>query len=288
MACLATRRTPMSRRSAWASISARRGFFAPASSSTSRTLAASCSTAAATALMPAIHCFVLIGRGCCVWTAHCRAQAPPQASRPASILLLAAARRGATGRRLLRRPGRFALLAYQAEIDLALLHAGLQDDDPHRVAQPVLAPMPLATERLADRIERVVVMRQLGDMDQAVDLGLLQLDEQSEAGHPADHPAELAADVLLHPGRPVALVDLPLGILGTAGALGTLQRQLRHVARRIAELLRALAGERVLDGPVHQQVGIAPDRRGEVRIGFQCQAEVADVLRLVDRQRLAA
>src|SRR5690606_22181892 len=50
----------MSLRRALASISAMRGFFAPASSSTSRTLPASCSMAAATALMPAIHWFSLL------------------------------------------------------------------------------------------------------------------------------------------------------------------------------------------------------------------------------------
>src|SRR3546814_14543749 len=50
----------MSLRRALVSISAIRGFFAPASSSTSRTLPASCSTSAATALMPTIHWFSLL------------------------------------------------------------------------------------------------------------------------------------------------------------------------------------------------------------------------------------
>src|SRR5690606_41737935 len=75
---------------------------------------------------------------------------------------------------------------------------------------------------------------------------------------------------------PLSLHDaLPI----SARAFRTLQRQLRHRARRIAELLRLRATQRMLDRPMHQQVRIAPDRRGEVRVRLQREAEVADVLR---------
>src|SRR5690606_3546785 len=61
-----------------------------------------------------------------------------------------------------------AVLADQAEVELADLHAGLEDDDPGRVAQAVLAPVPLPGQRLADRVVRVVVLRQLGVAARAV------------------------------------------------------------------------------------------------------------------------
>src|SRR5690606_5617230 len=142
-------------------------------------------------------------------------------------------------RRLPARRQRFhatavGLLADQPEVDLALLQAGLEHHDARAVAEAVLAAGALAGERLADRVEVIVVVRQLGHVHQAVDLGLVQLDEQPEAGHAADHAVELAADVLFHPGGAVALVHLALGLVGAARALGALQRQRGHVAVRVA------------------------------------------------------
>src|SRR3546814_8627305 len=63
---------------------------------------------------------------------------------------------------------------------------------------------------------------------------LVQFDEQSEAGDAADHAVELAAHVLLHPRRAVAVVDFALGLVRAARALGALQRQRGHVAVRVA------------------------------------------------------
>src|SRR5690606_4842847 len=96
----------------------------------------------------------------------------------------------------------------QAEVDLAFFQAGAQDHDADAVAEAVLVAAAVAGEGLADRIELVIVAWQLGHMDQAVDLGLVELNEQAEAGHAADGAVELAADVLLHPCRAIALVDL--------------------------------------------------------------------------------
>src|SRR5690606_13667832 len=167
----------------------------------------------------------------------------------------------------------------QAEVDLALLQAGLEHDDADAVAEAVLAAAALAGQRLADRVEAVVVVRQLGHVHQAVDLGLVQLHEQAEAGDAADGAVELAADVLPHPPRAVALVHFALGLVGPARTLRALQRQRRHFVRGIGVAVHALPGEAVLDRAVHQQVRIAADRRGEMRVGLQRQAEVADVLR---------
>src|SRR3970040_1541666 len=89
----------------------------------------------------------------------------------------------------------------------------------------------LAGEGLADRVEVVEIVRQLGHVDQAVDLGFVELDEKPEAGDTADRAFEAAADVLLHPGGAVAVVDLARGVVGATRALRTLQRQGCHLAR---------------------------------------------------------
>src|SRR5690606_14298046 len=95
----------------------------------------------------------------------------------------------------------------EAEVDLAILQAGAQDHDADAVAEAVLVAAAVAGERLADRVELVVVAGQLGHVDQAVDLGFVQFDEQAEAGDAADGAVELAANVFLHPRRAIALVD---------------------------------------------------------------------------------
>src|SRR5688500_18707281 len=148
------------------SISTRRGFFAPASSSTSRTLSASCSTAADTALIPAIHCLSL------PMAKFCHASG--------SVLLFLALGGLAAGRGW----GRGAGLSFldEAEVDAAVLDAGLQHDDRDAVAQAIFLAPALAGQRLPDRVEVVVVVRQLGHVHQAVHLRLVEFDEQAEAG----------------------------------------------------------------------------------------------------------
>src|SRR5690606_25800810 len=165
-----------------------------------------------------------------VYTGSLPVPAPMRASP--SVTLLGSLRRLAAWRQR-RQAGVLRRVADQAGVDLAVVGAGLEHHDPHPAAEAEVQPAALAAEHLPDRIELVVVVRQLGDVDQAVDLGLVQLPEQAEAGDAADHAIELAADVLLHPRRAVALVDLALGLVGAALALGALQRQPGHVAGRV-------------------------------------------------------
>src|SRR5690606_7552894 len=255
----------MSRRRACCSISARRGFFAPASTSTSRTFCGSCSTDAATALMPTIHWFCLDMRWVPGGWVRERGQRSerrdctiPRTRIPRSVFLL-----DAPGRFPARRQGPGATLLGQAEVDLALLQAGLEHDDADPVTEAEFTSRAIAGEGLAHRVEVVEVVGQLGDVDQAVDLGLVEFDEQAEASHAADGAVELAAHVLFHPRRAVAVAYLAFGLVGAALALGALQRQRRHLAGRIGERVALAARQRVLDRAVHQQVRVAPDRRGE-------------------------
>ena len=67
-----------------------------------------------------------------------------------------------------------------------------------------------------------------------------------------------------------------------------MRRQRRHLGRAVRVLGRLAAGQRIADRAVHEQVRIAPDRRGEMRVGVQRQAEVPGILRAVHRQRLRA
>ena len=128
------------------------------------------------------------------------------------------------------------------------------------VAEPEHAPGAFAAERLAERIEVVIVVRQLGHMDQTVDLRVVQFHEQTETGDAADDAVELAADVLFHPRSPITFVDFALGLIGPTLTLRALQRQRGHAVRRIGKGRGLRTGQRVLDRAMDQKIGIASDR----------------------------
>src|SRR5690606_20921597 len=122
----------MPRRRADCSMSAKRGFLAPASTSTSRTWSASCPTAAATALMPTTHWF------CLLMAAIVGAPPPPRPPVPCRRRGGASLPPGARGPPGPRRCPLPVFLG-QPEVDLALLQAGLEHHDPHPVAEAELA-----------------------------------------------------------------------------------------------------------------------------------------------------
>ena len=51
----------------------------------------------------------------------------------------------------------------------------------------------------------------------------------------------------------------------------------------VIEGLRRLAGQQVLERAMDHQVRVAPDRRGEVRIGREGQTKMADIVVGIDR-----
>ncbi len=93
-------------------------------------------------------------------------------------------------------------------------------------------------------------------------------------------PSKRLADLVLHVVALEPVLDVARRLVGAALGQRAMHAELGPAA---AAGLVLLAGEHGLDGAMHQQVGIAPDRRGEVRVGLVAQAEVADVVRAVHR-----
>ncbi len=114
-----------------------------------------------------------------------------------------------------------------------------------------------------------------------------QCDEQAEALHAGDAGREDGADLVGHEGGQVAVDGVALGQGGAALraadvlAVSGSRRPLRRPARR-AELQ---AGDQ---RAMHQQVGVAADRAGEMGVARQGEAEMADVVGAVGRLALAA
>ncbi len=123
---------------------------------------------------------------------------------------------------------------------------------------------------------------------EAVGAGVVELHEQAGAGDAGDAALEGGADAVGEEMRDQPVVGLALGHHGAAlgggdlrGDLGQLLAVGRSRAAAVAELERA-------DQPaMHDQVGVAADRRGEMRVAAQVEAEVAVILGGVFGLRLA-
>ena len=99
-----------------------------------------------------------------------------------------------------------------------------------------------------------------------------------------DVAVELVADLVRHEADLLPLHQLALGVVGAALAFGRVARDLRQV---LGQLLLALLGHaavaRLAQRAMHDEVGIAADRRGEVRVAVGGEAEVPEVRRVVAR-----
>ena len=131
-------------------------------------------------------------------------------------------------------------------------------------------------------MELEVVARQRADVHQAVDLQALELHEDAEVGDAGRDRVEFLTDAVLHE---LALQEghhRARRLVGLALAQRALLAEQLHLARRVHEVTGIAAAERMANGAMHQQVGVAAYRRGKVDILRQRQPEMADVERLVE------
>ncbi|MPL88767.1 hypothetical protein SDC9_34794 [bioreactor metagenome] len=159
----------------------------------------------------------------------------------------------------------------------------------HRLGQTHPHPLADADHRAglgADELLRLgVVVEELAPdrahRHQPVGAGLIELHEGAELLHARDPAAELAADAVAQIGGKIAVGGVALGRHRAALGLGdVLCRLLERVDVGGAEpvLAPAVAEDQ---RTVHDQVGIAADGRGEMRVRAQRQPEVAEVMRRV-------
>ena len=172
----------------------------------------------------------------------------------------------------------------EPEIDLPPLEVHANHLHAHLVAEPVDLVRVLAVQRVAAVEIAVVVVGHAGDVHQALDEVLDQLDEQPERRHARDVAVELVADLVGHEPHLAPLQQFPLGVVGAALALGGVPRDLGQflvdlLAPRLVDPAAAVRAQQT----VHDQVGIPANRRGEVRVAGRRQAEMAPVLRGIAR-----
>jgi hypothetical protein len=120
-------------------------------------------------------------------------------------------------------------------------------------------------------------------MHQSLHVDVRQFHEKSEGGHRADHAVEALTDLVHHVLALQPVHHVPRRVVGPSLGHRTMLAQGPHLADTIVELGWFAAPQPVTDSPVYQQVGITPDRRGEMRVSLERESEMAVVLRGVNR-----
>ena len=124
---------------------------------------------------------------------------------------------------------------------------------------------------------------------EAVGAGLVQLHEQAGAGDAGDAAVEGGADAVGEEMGDQPVVGLALGQHGAALGGGNLRGDLaEHLAVGVVRQAVGAELEGADQAAVHDQIGVAADGRGEVRVAAQVQAEMAVVLGAIFGLRLAA
>src|SRR5690606_12161949 len=111
------------------------------------------------------------------------------------------------------------------------------------------------------------VIDQVGDVHQAVNHQVGQLHEQAEVGDARHDALELFANLVFHELALEPGLDFTSGIFRPALVRGTDGAKALHFAARVVVTACLAPPQDVADSPVHQQVRVTPDRRGEVRVG---------------------
>ena len=132
---------------------------------------------------------------------------------------------------------------------------------------------------MLDVVKLEVIRAKLGDMDQTFDINRIERDKNTKAGHRRNGPIENFANPLLHEVALQPVFDIPRRFVSPSLGARALQTDVVPTANRRVLFTR----KHRLDGAMHQQIGIAPNRRGEMGVMLVSQAEMADIVRAVHR-----
>ena len=165
---------------------------------------------------------------------------------------------------------------------------GLDEAHLDRVAQPIGLAGARANERTRPLLVAEIVVAERRRGHEAVGAGLGQFDEQADAGDAGDARPEHGADPVGEMSRDKPVDRLAFGrhsaALGGRNVLG----DLRELAAAHVVEPAVAKPERADQRAMNDQVGVAADRRGEMRVSAQIEAEMAVVLVAIFRLRLGA
>ena len=168
-------------------------------------------------------------------------------------------------------PGRRALRIdriRQDQVEHAAVDVDVRDAHQLAVSEPVPAARSASDQRVGSGLEVVEVIAQAGDVDQAVDRQLAEPAEKPEVLDADDDRVKRLAESFLEVSQKLDSDQIALGGFGPAFGAGAVLAQGKQLVVVAAGLLPLEPGDQLA---MDLQVGIAPDRRGEVAVVLACQ-----------------
>src|SRR5262245_39496211 len=165
---------------------------------------------------------------------------------------------------------------------------GLDQPHAHGIAKPIARAAAIADQGMQVLAMPIVVLPDRGRWHEAIRAALAEPHEQSHARHPGDAGVEGGPDALAQ-----VLCDQPIHGLTLSGHRAPLRvRELRgDFAKALRLLLADAAGaepqgldQRAMD----EEIGIAPNWRGKMRVAGEIEAEVPGVQSAIGGLRLGA
>ena len=143
-----------------------------------------------------------------------------------------------------------------------------------------MAARALAIERVARGIEVEVIAAQLGHMHESVDIQAIECDEKAEMSDAANRARKDFPDAILHEIALEPVFHIASRIVGTSFGHRAMHPKLRP---RSTDWVITLAGKTRLNTAMNQQIRVAANRRGKVRVGIVAEPEMADIVGPVHR-----
>ncbi len=183
------------------------------------------------------------------------------------------------------RPALPLLPGNEGEVDRAPIQVHGVHADPHTVAEADPPLRRASHQAVQPLLEDVLVIAERAHGDQPLHEERGELHEETELHDAGDEAVELLPDLVLHELRLLERDDLALGLHRDALPAGGVQppfgEGLREPAR--TRLGERAGGQDFLQHAVDHEIGVSPDRRGEVAVEIEGETEVAGVLGAVPR-----
>ena len=209
------------------------------------------------------------------------------AARAARLLRPRILLRRARGSAAFRRSGRVRVVdavVLQDEVERPRLYVGARDDDGHGVTEAVTRTRTLAHHRILILDVGIVIVDHGRDVNQSLN-AVLELDEDAKRRHAADDALVGLAHELRHVLDFFHIGRLALRLDGDAlTRRGVFRRLGEERTQTLAFLRRDMPrGKRLAQETMHEEVGVASDRRGKMRIVARRKAKVPKARRRIAR-----
>src|SRR5579872_4116326 len=159
--------------------------------------------------------------------------------------------------------------------------------DGDRITEPMRGRA--ADESAAGLVKTEVLLADSARRNKTIGAGFVELDEQTGPGYPRNMAVENRADAVGQEMGDQAIGGLALGFHGAAFGRRNVGGDFGKAAG-IGAVRQAISAklERTDQGAMDDQIGIAADRRGEMRVAPQIEPEMAEILRRIFSLRLRA